>query len=66
MIENSIKIDMYFIDTKEKISFRSVSYASRVVGIPPYSITRGLDASKKKKFTYQNREVVFRTAKTNI
>ena len=61
--ENSQQVRMIYLDTKQEIIYKSISYAQRVTGVNEYQIKQSLNPVNKKRFTYQDRIVVFRTIK---
>ena len=61
--ENAQPVRMIYLDTKEEIIFKSLSYARRITGINEYQIKQSLNPGNKKRFTYNDRIVVFRTIK---
>ena len=61
--ENAQKVRMIYLDNKQETIFKSVSYAHRVTGVNEYQIKQSLNPVNKKRFTYQDRIVVFRTIK---
>ena len=61
--ENSQQVRMIYLDTKEETIFKSLTYARRITGIVEYQIKQSLNPVNKKRFTYNNRIVVFRTIK---
>jgi len=61
--ENNIQIRMIFTDDKTEIWFQSIAAATRKTGINAKSIRDGLNPLAKKKFSYDNRTVVFRIKK---
>jgi hypothetical protein len=61
--ENNIKVRMIFTDDKTEIWFQSIAAASRKTGINPKSIRDGLNPVAKKKFSYEERPIVFRIKK---
>ena len=61
--ENAQKVRMIYLDNKQETIFKSVSYAHRVTGVNEYQIKQSLNPVNKKRFTYQERIVVFRTIK---
>ena len=61
--ENAQQVRMIYLDTKEEKIFKSVAYAHRVTGVNEYQIKQSLNPVNKKRFTYQDRIVVFRTIK---
>ena len=61
--ENSQPVRMIYIDNKQEIIFKSVAYAHRVTGVNEYQIKQSLNPVNKKRFTYQDRIIIFRTIK---
>ena len=61
--ENSQKVRMIYLDTKEETIFKSVAYAKRITGIVEYQIKQAMNPVNKKRFTYQNRLITFRIVK---
>ena len=61
--ENAQKVRMIYLDNKQETIFKSVSYAHRVTGVNEYQIKQSLNPVNKKRFTYKDRIVVFRTIK---
>ena len=61
--ENSQPVKMIYLDTKEEIIFKSLTYARRITGVVEYQIKQSLNPVNKKRFTYKDRIVVFRTIK---
>jgi hypothetical protein len=61
--ENAFPVKMIYLDTKQETIFKSVSYAHRVTGINEYQIKQCLNPVNKKRFTYQDRIIIFRTIK---
>lgn len=61
--ENSIKIRMIYLDTKEEEHFISIAAANRKTNINAQTIRESLNPLQKKRFTYNNRLVVFRIKK---
>jgi hypothetical protein len=61
--ENAQKVRMIYLDNKQETIFKSISYAHRVTGVNEYQIKQSLNPVNKKRFTYQDRIVVFRTIK---
>jgi hypothetical protein len=61
--ENAQKVRMIYLDNKQETIFKSVSYAHRVTGINEYQIKQCLNPVNKKRFTHNDRIVVFRTIK---
>ena len=61
--DNNIKIRMIYTDDKTEVCFNSIALASRKTGVNPKSIRDGLNPMSKKRFTYEERTVVFRIKK---
>jgi hypothetical protein len=61
--ENSQPVRMIYLDNKEEIIFKSISYAKRITGVNEYQIKQSLNPVNKKRFTHKDRIVVFRTIK---
>lgn len=61
--ENSIKVKMIYLDTKEEEQFISIAAANRKTNINAQTIREGLNPLQKKRFTYNDRLVVFRIKK---
>ena len=61
--ENAQPVRMIYLDNKQETIFKSVSYAHRVTGINEYQIKQCLNPVNKKRFTYQDRIIIFRTIK---
>jgi len=62
-LENSIKVKMIDIETKEVTEFRSIAYAVRTTGLNDYNIRQGLNPMNKKRFEVNGRKVCFRVIK---
>jgi hypothetical protein len=60
---NSQPVRMIYLDNKEETIFKSISYAKRITGINEYQIKQSLNPVNKKRFTHNDRIVVFRTIK---
>lgn len=61
--ENAFPVRMIYLDNKQETIFKSLTYARRITGIVEYQIKQSLNPVNKKRFTFQNRIVVFRTIK---
>jgi len=61
--ENSQPVRMIYLDNKQEIIFKSISYAKRITGVNEYKIKQSLNPVNKKRFTHKDRIVVFRTIK---
>jgi len=61
--ENAQQVRMIYLDNKEEIIFKSISYARRITGVVEYQIKQSLNPVNKKRFTFQDRIIIFRTIK---
>ena len=61
--ENAQPVRMIYLDTKQETIFKSVAYARRITGIVEYQIKQSLNPVNKKRFTFQDRIIIFRTIK---
>ena len=61
--ENAQPVRMIYLDTKQETIFKSISYAHRVTGVNEYQIKQSLNPVNKKRFTFQDRIIIFRTIK---
>jgi len=61
--ENAQPVKMIYLDNKQETIFKSISYAHRVTGVNEYQIKQSLNPVNKKRFTYQDRIIIFRTIK---
>ena len=61
--ENSQQVRMIYLDNKQETIFKSISYAHRVTGVNEYQIKQSLNPVNKKRFTYKDRIIIFRTIK---
>jgi hypothetical protein len=61
--ENAQQVRMIYLDTKQETIFKSISYAQRVTGVNEYQIKQSLNPVNKKRFTFQDRIIIFRTIK---
>jgi hypothetical protein len=61
--ENAQKVRMIYLDTKQEIIFKSISYAKRITGVNEYQIKQSLNPVNKKRFTHKDRIIIFRTIK---
>ena len=61
--ENAQPVRMIYLDNKQETIFKSVSYAHRVTGVNEYQIKQSLNPVNKKRFTYKDRIIIFRTIK---
>jgi hypothetical protein len=60
---NSQPVRMIYLDNKEEIIFKSISYAKRITGVNEYQIKQSLNPVNKKRFTHKDRIIIFRTTK---
>ena len=60
---NSQQVRMIYLDNKQETIFKSISYAHRVTGVNEYQIKQSLNPVNKKRFTYKDRIIIFRTIK---
>jgi len=56
-------VRMIYLDTKQEIIFKSISYAKRITGVNEYQIKQSLNPVNKKRFTHKDRIIIFRTIK---
>ena len=61
--ENAQPVRMIYLDNKQETIFKSISYAHRVTGVNEYQIKQSLNPVNKKRFTYKDRIIIFRTIK---
>jgi hypothetical protein len=61
--ENAQQVRMIYLDTKQEIIFKSISYAKRITGVNEYQIKQSLNPVNKKRFTHKDRIIIFRTIK---
>ena len=61
--ENAQPVRMIYLDNKQETIFKSVAYAHRVTGVNEYQIKQSLNPVNKKRFTYKDRIIIFRTIK---
>jgi hypothetical protein len=61
--ENSQPVRMIYLDNKQEIIFKSISYAKRITGVNEYQIKQSLNPVNKKRFTHKDRIIIFRTIK---
>ena len=60
---NSQPVRMIYLDNKQEIIFKSISYAKRITGVNEYQIKQSLNPVNKKRFTHKDRIIIFRTIK---
>jgi hypothetical protein len=61
--ENSIKIRMIYLDTKQETTFISIAAANRKTNINTKSIRDALNPINKRRFEFNGRTIVFRVQK---
>jgi hypothetical protein len=61
--ENAQPVRMIYLDNKQEIIFKSISYAKRITGVNEYQIKQSLNPVNKKRFTHKDRIIIFRTIK---
>jgi hypothetical protein len=61
--ENAQQVRMIYLDNKQEIIFKSISYAKRITGVNEYQIKQSLNPVNKKRFTHKDRIIIFRTIK---
>jgi DNA-binding IscR family transcriptional regulator len=61
--ENSIKVRMIYLDTKEQETFISIAAANRKTNINAKTIRDALNPLAKKRFEFNGRTIVFRVQK---
>jgi NADH dehydrogenase FAD-containing subunit len=62
-LENSIPVRMIYVDDKSEVLFKSMAHAARSTRITQDSIKKSLSPMLKRKFIYNQREVIFRIKK---
>jgi hypothetical protein len=62
-LENNVPVRMIYIDDKTEVTFKSMARASRHTNINQDSIKQSLNPILKRRFTHNNREIVFRIYK---
>jgi hypothetical protein len=61
--ENAQEVRMIYLDNKQETIFKSISYAKRITGVNEYQIKQSLNPVNKKRFTHNDRIIIFRTIK---
>lgn len=64
-LENNVPVRMIYIDDKTEVLFKSMARASRYTNINQAAIKKSLNPILKRRFTHNDREVVFRVNKNN-
>jgi len=62
-LENSVPVRMIYVDDKSEVLFKSLAHAARTTRITQDAIKKSLSPLLKRRFTHNNREVVFRIKK---
>jgi NADH dehydrogenase FAD-containing subunit len=62
-LENSVPVRMIYVDDKSEVLFKSMAHAARSTRITQDSIKKSLSPMLKRKFIYNQREVIFRIKK---
>ena len=62
-LENSVPVRMIYVDDKSEVLFKSMAHAARSTRITQDSIKKSLSPMLKRKFIYNDREVIFRIKK---
>lgn len=62
-LENSVKLRMIYVDTKETVIIKSITQASRMLNAHHDAVRRAMNPLKKVRFTYNGRTVVVRSIK---
>jgi len=62
-LENSVPVRMIYVDDKSEVLFKSMAHAARSTRITQDSIKKSLSPMLKRKFIYNEREVIFRIKK---
>jgi len=56
-------VRMIYVDDKSEVLFKSLAHAARNTRITQDSIKKSLNPLLKKRFIYNNREIIFRIKK---
>lgn len=62
-LENSVPVRMVYVDDKSEVLFKSMAHASRNTGISQDAIKKSLSPLLKRRFTHNDRDVIFRIVK---
>ncbi len=62
-LENNVPVRMIYIDDKSEVLFKSLAHAARNTRITQDSIKKSLSPLLKRKFKYNDRDVIFRIVK---
>lgn len=65
-VDNNIPVRMIYVDTKEEVTYKSIAYAARMTGVSAGRIVNALSPIKKKRFKYNDRDIVFRSVKNKL
>lgn len=62
-LENNVPVRMIYIDDKSEVLFKSMAHAARSTRITQDSIKKSLSPLLKRRFKYNDRDVIFRIKK---
>jgi len=62
-LENNVPVRMIYIDDKSEVLFKSLAHAARNTRITQDSIKKSLSPMLKRRFKYNDRDVIFRIVK---
>lgn len=62
-LENSVPVRMIYVDDKSEVLFKSLAHAARTTRITQDAIKKSLSPLLKRRFTHNNRDVIFRIVK---
>lgn len=62
-LENSVPVRMIYVDDKSEVVFKSLAHASRTTRITQDAIKKSLSPLLKRRFKYNDRDVIFRIKK---
>jgi len=62
-LENNVPVRMIYIDDKTEVLFKSMARASRYTNITQDAIKKSLNPTLKRRFTHNDRDVIFRIVK---
>ena len=63
-LENSVPVRMIYVDDKSEVLFKSLAHAARNTKITQDAIKKSLSPLLKRRFKYNDRDVIFRIVKT--
>lgn len=64
-LENRVPVRLIYIDDKSEVLFKSLAHAARTTNITQDAIKKSLSPLLKRRFNYNNRDIIFRIVKTN-